>query len=162
MTAAPFIFDYATNQPWTWSSVVTGVIVVGLGIIEISTARPALAHGAHGPWVGRRLGPGFAYEHEDWAPGRERRGWDGEFRGVGPRGWRRPDPEIMSDVCGCLAEHPRLDASEVEVLVLDGEVSLLGAVGSRGARRLAEEIADSVSGVRDVSNQLRVRGGRVA
>jgi hypothetical protein len=49
-----------------------------------------------------------------------------------------------------MADHPRLDASELEVRVADGQVTLLGVVSSRMARRLAEDIADSVSGVRDV------------
>ena len=33
-------------------------------------------------------------------------------------------------------------------------------MGSRFARRLAEDIADSVTGVRDVTNELRVHDGR--
>jgi hypothetical protein len=28
VTAAPFVFGYASNTPWTWSSVISGVIVV--------------------------------------------------------------------------------------------------------------------------------------
>ena len=39
----------------------------------------------------------------------------------------------------------------------DGEVTLTGNVGSRADRRRAEDIADSVSGVRYVMNNLRVR-----
>ncbi|HXR89686.1 MAG TPA: BON domain-containing protein, partial [Steroidobacteraceae bacterium] len=39
----------------------------------------------------------------------------------------------------------------------NGEVTLNGAVDSRQAKRCAEDIADSVSGVRHVQNNLRVR-----
>ena len=38
----------------------------------------------------------------------------------------------------------------------DGEVSLDGSLGSRQAKRLAEDLADSVAGVRDVRNGLRI------
>jgi hypothetical protein len=40
--------------------------------------------------------------------------------------------------------------------VSEGEVTLAGAVGDREAKRLAEDLADSVSGVRDVNNQIKV------
>jgi osmotically-inducible protein OsmY len=50
-----------------------------------------------------------------------------------------------------------LDASDIEVRVEHGEVWLRGVVAGRGARRLPEDIADSVTGVRDVHNELRVR-----
>jgi hyperosmotically inducible periplasmic protein len=84
---------------------------------------------------------------------------DGEFRGVGPRNWRRADEQILADVCQRMAEHPRLDASEIDVVVANGEGSLQGVVVSRATRRLAEDIADTVSGVRNVDNHLRVREG---
>ena len=56
-----------------------------------------------------------------------------------------------------MADHPRLDASDIDVTVTNGEVPLQGDVGNRPARRLAEAIADGVPGVRDVFNRLRVR-----
>ena len=59
-----------------------------------------------------------------------------------------------------MTDHVRLDASDIEVVVANGEVTLQGTVASRFARRLAEDIADGVTGVRDVANQLRVREGR--
>jgi BON domain-containing protein/SPW repeat-containing protein len=171
-SAAPFVFGYASNSPWTWSSVITGVIVFALGAIDATTrplaaVPPQLADVVHGPWVAGRYYPGFAFEYEDhplWpllrrreSSGSQRGGWEGEFRGVGPRGWRRPDEQIMNEICGRMADHPRLDAGEIEVTVTDGEITLQGIVSGRAARRLAEDIADSVSGVRDVTNQLRVR-----
>jgi len=75
--------------------------------------------------------------------------------GRGPRGWRRPDERIFDDVCDLLTQDPDLDASDIEVRVSDGEVILEGVVESRWAKRLAEDIADSVPGVRDVHNRLR-------
>jgi osmotically-inducible protein OsmY len=55
-----------------------------------------------------------------------------------------------------MADDPRLDAREIDVAVVDGEVTLEGVVSSRAARRLADAIADSVVGVRDVHNALHV------
>lgn len=76
--------------------------------------------------------------------------------GRGPRGWRRPDERILEDVCDLMMQDPNLDASGIDVRVSDGEVILEGAVEGRWAKRLAEDIADSVPGVRDVHNRLRV------
>ena len=49
-----------------------------------------------------------------------------------------------------------LDASEIQVEVIDGEVTLSGSVLSRDQKRRAEDVAEHISGVRDVTNQLRV------
>ena len=55
-----------------------------------------------------------------------------------------------------MTDDPALDASEIVVEVIDGEVTLSGSVMSRDQKRLAEDVAESVSGVKDVTNQLRV------
>ena len=44
----------------------------------------------------------------------------------------------------------------------NGEVTLTGTVDDRQAKRLAEDIAESVSGVREVHNQIRVQQGNMA
>ena len=49
-----------------------------------------------------------------------------------------------------------LDASDIDVTVTDGEVTLTGTVWSREEKRRAEDIAESVPGVRHVQNNLRV------
>src|SRR5919202_1749 len=51
-----------------------------------------------------------------------------------------------------------LDASEIRLRVEKGEVTLDGTVDSRRARRIAEDVADEVSGVSYIQNNLRVRG----
>ncbi|MDQ2669556.1 MAG: BON domain-containing protein [Gemmatimonadota bacterium] len=56
-----------------------------------------------------------------------------------------------------LTRHGAIDASDIEVKVKEGEVTLTGHVDSRRAKRLAEEIVENLSGVREVHNQLRVR-----
>jgi hypothetical protein len=42
------------------------------------------------------------------------------------------------------------------VTVANCEVTLQGSVNSREAKRLAEDVEESVHGVRDINNQLRV------
>jgi DNA replicative helicase MCM subunit Mcm2 (Cdc46/Mcm family) len=46
--------------------------------------------------------------------------------------------------------------NRIEVAVTGGEVTLTGTVESRRMKRHAEDLAESVRGVRDVHNQLRV------
>jgi hypothetical protein len=55
-----------------------------------------------------------------------------------------------------LRENSDLDASDIEVEVNNGEVTLKGEVADRNEKWLAEECAD-VSGVNDITNQLRIR-----
>jgi osmotically-inducible protein OsmY len=85
----------------------------------------------------------------------------GPYKGVGPRGWRRPDERIHDDVAERLAGDLSVDASDVEVTVTEGEVILQGSVDTRAQRRRAEDLAWSVDGVRDVQNRLRVRAGEL-
>jgi osmotically-inducible protein OsmY len=84
---------------------------------------------------------------------RERR----EHRGRGPKGYRRSDERIKEDVSDRLGDDHYLDASDVEVVVADTEVTLTGTVNSRNDKRRAEDIADAVSGVSNVENRLRVK-----
>ena len=83
----------------------------------------------------------------------------GRYRGRGPRNYRRSDDRVRDDINDRLTEHDWLDASDVEVSVVAGEVTLTGSVESRHAKRLAEDIAESVSGVTHVQNNLRVNRG---
>ncbi len=80
----------------------------------------------------------------------------GRFVGRGPKGWQRPDERIREDVNERLTDNPYIDATDIEVQVKDAEVTLTGTVEDRTAKRLAEDIAESISGVRDVQNLLRL------
>ncbi|HYG98337.1 MAG TPA: BON domain-containing protein [Terriglobales bacterium] len=80
----------------------------------------------------------------------------GRFFGVGPKGYRRSDERIREDVSESLEDHPEIDASELEVTVKDGDVTLTGTVDNRLAKRLAEDVAANCRGVKDVNNQIRV------
>jgi osmotically-inducible protein OsmY len=85
-------------------------------------------------------------------------GWGGQsHRGRGPKGYARSDDRIQEDVSERLTHDHHVDASEIEVTVSNREVTLSGTVDSRDARRRAEDIAESVSGVTHVQNNLRVQ-----
>jgi hypothetical protein len=75
--------------------------------------------------------------------------------GKGPKGWQRSDDRIREEVNEALARHPEIDATEIEVRVQGGEVTLTGTVQERRAKRLAEDIVERVFGVSDVQNQIK-------
>lgn len=79
--------------------------------------------------------------------------------GKGPKGYQRTHERLTEDVCERLTWNSELDASNIEVKVEDDEVTLEGTVDSRQAKRTAEDLAESVSGVRDVHNRLQIRRG---
>ena len=78
------------------------------------------------------------------------------YRGIGPRGYRRDDARIHDDVCDALTDDDALDASDISVSVQEGVVRLAGTVPHRLMKRLAEDLAETCPGVRDVENALRV------
>jgi osmotically-inducible protein OsmY len=87
---------------------------------------------------------------------------EGRFRGRGPRNYRRSDERVREEVCDRLTDNEWLDASDVEVGVVAGEIILTGTVDSRYAKRIAENIAESVMGVTHVQNNLRVHSYQTA
>jgi osmotically-inducible protein OsmY len=81
----------------------------------------------------------------------------GQHRGRGPRGYARSDDRIRDDVNDRLTDDPFVDASEIDVSVQNGEITLGGTVDSRQVKRRAEDIVENISGVKHVQNNLRVR-----
>jgi hypothetical protein len=67
------------------------------------------------------------------------------------------DERIRSEVSACLTDDWYVDGTEITVAVDNGEVTLEGVVENRAEKRLAEDCADSVPGVVDVHNHLRIR-----
>lgn len=88
--------------------------------------------------------------------GRWSAGSANDRRGLGPRGYVRPEARIHEDVCDLLSEDPLVDATDIEVSVAGTEVTLAGTVETRRERRRAEDCAERVSGVTHVQNNLRV------
>jgi hypothetical protein len=106
-------------------------------------------------WRDRHITGQQAGEEHAWS---DPSAWYGEgrYRGVGPKGYVRSDERIRELVCDDLMEDPWLDASRIEVVVRDGEVTLSGSVDSRDAKRFAEDVAEHAGGVKHVQNNLRV------
>ena len=114
--------------------------------------------------------PEPSYERDrrsDWSAGpyvdptRPRHGALGASRdvaraGKGPKGYTRSDERIREDIIERIIDNG-LDASELEIDVKGGEVTMAGTVHQRLYKHRMEDIADSVSGVRDVHNQIRVK-----
>jgi len=83
----------------------------------------------------------------------------GPHAGRGPKGYRRSDERIRESVSEALARDGDLDASEIEVTVQEGEVTLEGTVPNRWSKRLAEDLTQDMPGVKELHNRLRVQEG---
>lgn len=80
----------------------------------------------------------------------------GLHRGKGPKNYKRADERVYDDVNRRLADDDFIDASDIVVDVKSCEVILSGTVEDRQSKRRAEDIAESVSGVQNVENRIRV------
>lgn len=81
----------------------------------------------------------------------------GRHAGRGPKNYVRSDERIRDDINDRLTDDPELDATEIDVKVANCEVTLGGTVDSREAKRRAEDLVETVSGVKHVQNNLRVQ-----
>lgn len=123
--------------------------------------RSSYGQGRSGAWPGYGSqfggygsgGVGFGATPREWSA-RDR---ESRFYGRGPRGYQRSDERIREDVNDRLTFDPDVDASEVTVEVRDGEVRLEGYVFHRDQKRRAEDLVETVPGVKDVSNHIKVR-----
>jgi osmotically-inducible protein OsmY len=80
----------------------------------------------------------------------------GPHRGKGPKNYSRSDDRIREDVCECLMQDAHIDASEVDVRVSSGEVTLTGTVNSKNEKRRAEDAVERVAGIKEVHNELNI------
>lgn len=85
--------------------------------------------------------------------------YQGEHQGKGSRNYKRSAERITDDIHQRLTDHPALDATDIEVKIENGEVTLTGSVETREAKRLAEDLCETVRGVTNVENRLRVQHG---
>jgi osmotically-inducible protein OsmY len=93
---------------------------------------------------------------DDNAERRRERDRQQNHKGKGPKNYNRSDERIKEDINDRLSDDPWVDASDIEVTVNNGEVTLMGTVNERSAKRRAEDLAEAVSGVKNVENRLRV------
>jgi hypothetical protein len=79
------------------------------------------------------------------------------FRGVGPKNYKRTDEMIKENVSETLYRSTAVDASDIEVFVTHGTVTLKGSVFSRDQKKMAGYAIEHLAGVKDVFNELRVK-----
>lgn len=164
------------HEPWSWEEEEHDRVQREVGEHEGRLARdtgdprwgtggmPAddrtLFHAHHETHVRKGPSPQREVERHEEPPYAElepRANVRGPYSGVGPRGYRRGDERIREEICERFTEHGYLDPSDVDVSVRDGEAMLAGSVATRGQKRLAEDLAESVPGVVEVHNHLHVR-----
>jgi osmotically-inducible protein OsmY len=105
-------------------------------------------------WWDRAGDEMLSWTGDDYAIRRRRH--DGPHRGKGPKNYVRSDERIREDINDRLTDEWNVDASDIEVSVSNGEVILTGYVMDLFQKRRAEKVAESVSGVKQVENQIKV------
>ncbi len=107
-------------------------------------------------WWDRATDEVASWFGDDDAERRRRMDESRSHRGRGPKGYKRSDERIKEDISDRFSEDHWLDASDIEIEVSGGEVTLSGTVESRAAKYRAEMMAENCSGVIEVQNNLRV------
>ena len=85
--------------------------------------------------------------------------------GKGPKGYHRSDARIYEDICEALLNDPIIDATDIEIEVHDGIVTLRGAIDGRAMKKEVETCTEHIPGVKDVFNMINLHefsdaGGR--
>ena len=131
-------------------------------------------YGGQGYGQGSQMGQmGQGYGQQSWGNqgyGQSHQGWGGQ-QGYGqshfggersqrrqwraPKGYTRSDERIREEVCDRLGME--FDASEIEVKVAEGEVTLSGSIHDRGEKYRIEELVEGLGGVKNVHNLLQVK-----
>lgn len=117
----------------------------------LATEREPSTYGQQHNWAG--VG--------GWGPGAYGSGSHARatYSGRGPRDYQRSDERIREDANDALTRDPDIDASDIQVSVSNGEITLKGDVEDRRAKRRAEDCVEQLAGVRDVHNELHARRG---
>lgn len=77
-----------------------------------------------------------------------------DYSGIGPANYRRSDERIQDDASDALYRCAEVDASDIEVSVTEGIITLSGFVESRIQKKVAEMTVERIPGVIDINNQL--------
>jgi osmotically-inducible protein OsmY len=91
-----------------------------------------------------------------WDSGTSGMGSSYQSRNRGPKGYKRSDERINEDLSDQLMKGP-VDASDVELKVADGVVTLTGTVPDRHCKYLLEDLAERIAGVKEVNNEVRIK-----
>ncbi len=77
-------------------------------------------------------------------------------RGKGPRSYRPSDERLRERVCERLTDDPFIDATDIEVSVANGEITLAGTVDTRQMKYAVEDLIADMGGVTTVHNSIQV------
>ena len=116
--------------------------------------------GSEGRWGDMDQGGRSGYDYGEQSWGRQQQMQRGPHVGKGPQGFQRSDERIKEMVHEALTDHGDVDATHIAVDVKNGEVMLTGTVEDRQTKRLAEDVVERVTGVRDVQNHIRIMDSR--
>jgi len=129
--------------------------------------EPTYRSDTYRDWEGSSVGHADWNARGDYRSGSQDQSWGrgsndqqsrlNEQKNRWPKSFKRNDERLKDDIHEELIRHGRIDASDIEVQVKEGEVTLTGQVTSRHDKRIAEELAEKVLGVHDVQNQLKVK-----
>jgi osmotically-inducible protein OsmY len=110
------------------------------------------------PYPGTAIGPGEEryQRNEQFSERLDDRRASNHF-GKGPKGWKRSDRQIKEEVCEALYTSSAVDASDIEVKIDSGMVTLEGSVSDRSMKRMAERCLDQIQGIEDVHNRLSIK-----
>jgi hypothetical protein len=79
--------------------------------------------------------------------------------GKGPKGYARSDERLKEDISDRLMRDFEVDASDINLEVRNGAVTLTGSVVNRQTKHYVEDLVERCIGVRDIDNRLTVRPG---
>ena len=143
--------------------------------------------GAGGPAGGGPMG-GRGYQGGQWYQGGqphggypentealgERAGWYGRTparnsapggqrpKRTGPKNYQRSDERLKEQIIEKLMDNSSVDIGNLECDVKDGTVTLSGTVDTRSDRYEIENVVDDVWGVKDITNNIRVKSAQGA
>lgn len=133
---------------------------------SLASGRSAQTFGDDAKWKNSRRAEHYNNDHFGY--GSRDRAWDKHLDnrredernhfGKGPKGYQRSNQRIREDACEALTRSPHIDATEIELNVEDGIVTLTGTVESRRIKKEAERVVETVLGVEDVVNLLKMVG----
>lgn len=105
--------------------------------------------------VGRHLD--HSRDNSEWNYDSKFHNGEKDFYGIGPKDYWPTDDRIKEKVCETLYRDKLIDASDIEVSVEEGVVTLSGKVTNRKTKRMAEDSILPIFGVRDVINRLTLK-----
>jgi osmotically-inducible protein OsmY len=77
--------------------------------------------------------------------------------GKGPRGYVRSDERLKDDISERLLRDHDVDASDIDIEVKNGKVTLTGSIADRRLKHYVEDTVEQCLGVQDIDNRLTVR-----